>query len=108
MGGKLDLTANLSSQYVSSILMAGIKAKEVPLVLNLVGEAAVSKPYIEMTLAMMDSFGVKCEISNDFRSFLIPQVPYYNNPLQYNIECDASSATYPLCIAALVRSYLII
>ena len=103
MGGTLDLEANLSSQYVSSILMTGVMAQSSTLILNLVGNHTVSKPYIEMTLAMMREFGVEVSVSLDFKSFQIPNERGYISPGEYFIECDASSATYPLCIAAIVR-----
>ncbi|KAI9025461.1 EPSP synthase-domain-containing protein [Hyaloraphidium curvatum] len=97
-GGRIELSANISSQYVSSILMAAPYAeKEVEL--HLTGEEVVSQPYIDMTIAMMKEFGVDVECDPDGRTYRIPRQPYVN-PGEYVVEADASSATYPLAFAA--------
>ncbi|KAM0268408.1 hypothetical protein ACHAQH_009983 [Verticillium albo-atrum] len=99
-GGVIELAATVSSQYVSSILMAAPYAKE-PVTLRLVGGKPISQPYIDMTLAMMKAFGVKAErSSSDPNTYHIPKATY-KNPAEYTIESDASSATYPLAIAAI-------
>ncbi|CRK42579.1 hypothetical protein BN1723_005381 [Verticillium longisporum] len=99
-GGVIELAATVSSQYVSSILMAAPYAKE-PVTLRLVGGKPISQPYIDMTLAMMKTFGVQAErSSSDPNTYHIPKGTY-KNPAEYTIESDASSATYPLAIAAI-------
>ncbi|CRK11847.1 hypothetical protein BN1708_002288 [Verticillium longisporum] len=99
-GGVIELAATVSSQYVSSILMAAPYAKE-PVTLRLVGGKPISQPYIDMTLAMMKAFGVQAErSSSDPNTYHIPKGTY-KNPAEYTIESDASSATYPLAIAAI-------
>ena len=99
-GGTIELAANVSSQYVSSLLMCAPYAKR-PVTLKLVGEKPVSEPYIDMTIAMMASFGVMVERSaKEQYTYHIPQ-QRYTNPPQYIVESDASSATYPLAIAAI-------
>ncbi|MBW0477920.1 hypothetical protein O181_017635 [Austropuccinia psidii MF-1] len=105
VGGKIELAASVSSQYVSSILLAAPYAQE-PVTISLIGGAVISQPYIDMTIAMMASFGVQVErltdpntnvLSNTYR---IP-IGAYKNPTVFEVESDASSATYPLAIAAL-------
>lgn len=99
-GGDIELTANVSSQYVSSILMAAPYAKN-PVTLRLVGGKVISQPYIDMTIAMMASFGVQVERSaTEENTYHIPRQSYVN-PGNYEVESDASSATYPLAIAAI-------
>ncbi|KAF2139236.1 uncharacterized protein K452DRAFT_300311 [Aplosporella prunicola CBS 121167] len=99
-GGNIDLKATVSSQYVSSILMAAPYAKN-PVTLRLVGGKVISQPYIDMTIAMMASFGVKVEKSTtEDNTYHIPRQSYVN-PSHYEVESDASSATYPLAIAAI-------
>ncbi|KAL0259417.1 3-dehydroquinate dehydratase (3-dehydroquinase) [Diplodia seriata] len=99
-GGDIELTANVSSQYVSSILMAAPYAKK-PVTLRLVGGKVISQPYIDMTIAMMASFGVQVERSaTEENTYHIPRQSYVN-PANYEVESDASSATYPLAIAAI-------
>ncbi|KAH6847994.1 EPSP synthase-domain-containing protein [Chaetomium sp. MPI-CAGE-AT-0009] len=99
-GGVIELAATVSSQYVSSILMAAPYAHK-PVTLRLVGGKPISQPYIDMTIAMMASFGIKVERSTeDPNTYHIPQ-GVYENPADYVIESDASSATYPLAVAAI-------
>ncbi|KAL6707308.1 3-dehydroquinate dehydratase (3-dehydroquinase) [Coniothyrium glycines] len=98
--GEIELTANVSSQYVSSILLSAPYSKK-PVTLRLIGGKVISQPYIDMTIAMMASFGVQVERSeNDPNTYHIPNKPY-TNPSEYEVESDASSATYPLAIAAI-------
>ena len=103
-GGLIQLAATVSSQYVSSILLCAPYATE-PVILELIGGQVISQPYIDMTVAMMKIFGVevvrrKDKDSNLLNIYDIPKGSY-QNPAEYNIESDASSATYPLAIAAL-------
>jgi pentafunctional AROM polypeptide len=105
-GGRIELAASISSQYVSSILLCAPYAQQ-EVVLDLVGGAVISQPYIDMTIAMMADFGIKVErllddatgkLSNTYR---VP-LGCYVNPADYDIESDASSATYPLALAAIL------
>ncbi|KAI9765167.1 MAG: 3-dehydroquinate dehydratase (3-dehydroquinase) [Geoglossum simile] len=99
-GGEIELAATISSQYVSSILMCAPYAKE-PVTLRLVGGKPISQPYIDMTAAMMASFGIVVERSKtEQHTYHIPQ-GVYKNPPEYVVESDASSATYPLAVAAI-------
>jgi pentafunctional AROM polypeptide len=98
--GEIELTANVSSQYVSSLLLSAPYSKK-PTTLRLVGGKVISQPYIDMTIAMMAAFGVQVERSgSDPNTYHIPNKPY-TNPSEYEVESDASSATYPLAIAAI-------
>ncbi|KAG0222912.1 3-dehydroquinate dehydratase (3-dehydroquinase) [Actinomortierella wolfii] len=98
-GGEIRLAASISSQYVSSILLCAPYATQEPVTLILTGGQVISQPYIDMTIAMMKSFGVEVErLPNN--TYRIPQGGY-TNPATYLVEADASSATYPLAIAAI-------
>ncbi|KAJ3298949.1 3-dehydroquinate dehydratase (3-dehydroquinase) [Rhizoclosmatium sp. JEL0117] len=99
-GGHIKLSASISSQYVSSILLSAPYA-ETAVTLELIGDAVVSKPYIDMTTAMMKSFGIVVTVDpgND-NIYHIPK-GVYKNPKTYLVEADASSATYPLAFAAI-------
>ncbi|GAA5994414.1 pentafunctional protein ARO1p [Rhodotorula paludigena] len=104
-GGRIQLAASVSSQYVSSILLCAPYARE-EVVLELTGGVVISQPYIDMTIAMMASFGIEVERVRDAESgrlldvYRVPRGTY-QNPATYNIESDASSATYPLAMAAM-------
>ncbi|KAI0748881.1 aromatic amino acid family biosynthesis-like protein [Fomes fomentarius] len=104
-GARIRLAASVSSQYVSSILLCAPYAAE-PVILELTGGQVISQPYIDMTIAMMKTFGIVVERVKDADTgklldvYRIPK-GVYQNPAEYNIESDASSATYPLAIAAI-------
>ncbi|PLW27304.1 hypothetical protein PCANC_26112 [Puccinia coronata f. sp. avenae] len=104
-GGVIELAASVSSQYVSSVLLSAPFA-QAPVTLSLVGGAVISQPYIDITISMMATFGIHVERVKDPSSGL-PSNTYripsgtYKNPPVYEIESDASSATYPLALAAL-------
>lgn len=99
-GGDIELDASFSSQYVSSILMAAPYAKK-SVTLRLTGGPPISQLYIDMTTAMMRNFGVNVTRSTtEEHTYHIPQATY-ENPSEYEVESDASSATYPLALAAI-------
>ena len=100
LGADIELTATLSSQYVSSILMCAPYAKE-PVTLRLKGGKPISQLYIDMTAAMMGSFGIQVTKSKTEPHTYHIEQGCYQNPPEYVIESDASSATYPLAIAAI-------
>lgn len=98
-GGDINLAATVSSQYVSSLFMSAPYAKR-PVTIRLLG-TPISQLYIDMTLAMMAAYGIRVEKSTtEDHTYHIPQGTYQNPP-EYSIESDASSATYPLAIAAI-------
>lgn len=98
-GGRLELAATISSQYVSSILMCAPYADE-EVTLALVGGKPISQLYIDMTIAMMKDFGINVTKSTtEEYTYHIPKGSY-TNPAVYEVESDASSATYPLAFAA--------
>lgn len=99
-GGRIELAATISSQYVSSILMCAPYADE-EVTLSLVGGKPISQLYIDMTTAMMRDFGINVTKSTtEEYTYHIPK-GIYKNPAVYEVESDASSATYPLAFAAL-------
>lgn len=100
-GGRIELAATISSQYVSAILMCAPYADE-PVTLSLVGGKPISQLYIDMTCEMMKQFGVEVTKSEPY-TYHIPKATY-KNPAEYVVESDASSATYPLAFAALTGS----
>ena len=99
-GGVIELAATVSSQYVSSLLMCAPFAKKA-MTLKLVGGKPVSQQYIDMTITMMAQFGAKVTRSKTEEHSYHIERAQYRNPTRYIIESDASSATYPLAIAAI-------
>ena len=96
-GGTVSIPGNISSQFLTSILMAAPLA-EAPTEIEVVGEQ-VSKPYLEITLDAMRRFGVGVE-HEDLQTFRVPQGRYVS-PGDFLVEGDASSATYFLAAGAI-------
>lgn len=97
-GGRVSIRGNISSQYLTGILMAAPMSKA-DLQIDVDGEL-VSKPYVEMTLDAMKRFGVEAE-NRGFESFSVPGLQTYRSPGRALVEGDASSATYFLSAAAI-------
>jgi 3-phosphoshikimate 1-carboxyvinyltransferase len=95
-GGKARLTGRQSSQYLSSLLLAAPYA-ETEVEIEVDG-SIVSRPYVDLTLEVMDRFGVGVE-QEEYRRFKVPTGPGYR-PADYQVEGDASSASYFWAAAA--------
>ncbi|MEU0182895.1 3-phosphoshikimate 1-carboxyvinyltransferase [Streptomyces sp. NPDC006207] len=93
-GGALDLDASLSSQFLTALLLAGPLMRE-GLRVNITG--LVSVPYVEITIAMMRSFGV--EVGREGSVLVVPPGGY--RAVDYAVEPDASTASYFFAAAAL-------
>ncbi|MFH1923429.1 MAG: 3-phosphoshikimate 1-carboxyvinyltransferase [Planctomycetota bacterium] len=95
-GGRATVAGSISSQFLSGLLMAApCAAGPVELVVE---GPLVSKPYVEMTLAVMSAFGVQVEVEN-LQHFLVPAGRPYQ-ARRYEIEPDASAASYFFAAAA--------
>ncbi len=98
-GGITELSGAISSQYLSAILLTSPYA-QTPVEIR-IKDHLVSIPYVEMTIKLMNRFGVKVDVSEDFKSFHINAPQSYNSPGTYFVEGDASSASYFLAGAAI-------
>jgi 3-phosphoshikimate 1-carboxyvinyltransferase len=90
-GGVAKVQGNISSQFLSGLLMAAPYANS-DVRLDVVGEL-VSQPYVHMTMGVMRAFGGKVNATADLSSFSIPGSQKYRGT-QYEIEPDASAASY--------------
>ncbi len=95
-GGCLEMPGNVSSQYISALLMIGPVLKN-GLELKLTGTLA-SRSYIDLTLCTMQQFGAEAEWS-DIDTLTVKPTPY--QPHEYYIESDWSAASYWYEILAL-------
>lgn len=96
-GGKIKLKGNTSSQYLTSILLSSPRAKK-SVEIEIISELT-SKSYADMTLDIMNYFGVKVE-NNNYKSFVVPKKDYVSK--EYFVEIDATGAMYFLAITAIV------
>lgn len=88
-GGELSLPGNVSSQYISALLMiAPVLKKGLRLTLT---DSVVSRPYIDMTLSIMREFGAECEWERENVISVKPK-PYEKR--NYYVESDWSAASY--------------
>ena len=97
-GGKVQIDGSISSQFLTALLMAAPLA-EGNMEIQIMGEL-VSKPYIDITLAMMKDFGVTVENQN-YQTFIVKGNQSYISPKRYLVEGDASSASYFLAAGAI-------
>lgn len=89
-GGRVIIPGDISSQYISSLLLSGPYA-ETDLTIEVEGEL-VSKPYIDLTIDVMKSFGVNVD-NEDYKIFNLPSGQSYV-AREFIIDGDASSASY--------------
>ncbi len=97
-GGKTTIKGNISSQFLTGLLMA------MPLCRNSVEVKVdgilVSQPYVELTLQMMRDFGVTVTHDN-YTCFYLETPSAYISPREYLVEADASSASYFLAAGSI-------
>lgn len=96
-GGLARIRGDISSQYLSGVLMAAPYARR-PVKLEVQGEL-VSQPYVQMTLDVMAAFGVEVATGAGLSYFDVPCGQYHGR--EYAIEPDASAASYFFAVAAI-------
>lgn len=96
-GGKISVAGNISSQYLSALMMAAV-GLENDTIIEVSGEL-VSLPYVTMTSAVMRAFGAEITQTGD-AAFFVPAAQRYQGN-QYVIEPDASAASYFFAAAAI-------
>ncbi len=95
-GGTMQISGSVSSQFLSALLLSAPCA-ETEVVIE-VTSPLVSKPYIDLTLATMESFGARV-INDEYQQFVIENCGYGATNL--TIEPDASAASYFFAAAAI-------
>ncbi|SCG85806.1 3-phosphoshikimate 1-carboxyvinyltransferase [Methanobacterium congolense] len=99
-GGKTSIPGNVSSQFISSLLIAAPYAEN-PVDINVKGDF-ISKPYVDMTTDVMKKFGVNLDYDRKNNSFHVEPQTYKSR--DYTIEGDYSSASYIIGAAAALKS----
>ena len=97
-GGTVKCDGRLSSQFVSSLLLA-LPMAAGDTCIEMLGDAT-SKPYIDLTLQVMRDFGVMVE-HDAYQTFYVKGNQVYQAPQVYTIEPDISSASYFMAAAAI-------
>ena len=95
-GGEVYLSGNISSQFISALLMVG-PIMENGLIMHIENEI-VSKPYIQLTIGLMDKYGVK--VNWEGNTISVKQQKY--KPVEITVESDWSAASYWYEIASLI------
>jgi 3-phosphoshikimate 1-carboxyvinyltransferase len=98
-GGEVEIRGDVSSQFVSSLLIAAPYAKNNTKIK--ITTPLLSRPYVDMTLDIMEKFGVSVE--GDYEAFKIRAGQKYRGT-NYRVEGDYSSASYFFALAALTGS----
>ncbi len=89
-GGVVRVTGNVSSQFLSGLLLAAPLARS-EVIIEVNGEL-VSTPYVDLSLSVMRAFGAKVDNEN-YARFVVEPTGYVS-PGSYSIEPDASAASY--------------
>lgn len=97
-GGLVTVDGSISSQFLTALLMVA-PLLEQDSVIEIKGDL-VSKPYIDITLALMERFGVQVK-NLQYQRFLVKGAQQYMSPGHWLVEGDASSASYFLAAAAI-------
>jgi len=101
-GGKASISGKMSSQFLSSLLMASPTVDgDVTITIK---DELISAPYVALTIGLMKKFGVTVQVDGDMSgtpSFHIPASEMYKSPGNILVEGDASSASYFIAGAAI-------
>ena len=96
-GGEIELSGEVSSQYVSALLMIAPYTRQ-GVKLTLTGDI-ISLPYIKMTISLMSLYGAAPQMKGNV--ITVPVGRY--NPLPYKVEADWSAASYWYGFVALAK-----
>jgi len=102
LGGPIRVRGDVSSQFLTALLMALPLVAVRDIEIEVVGEL-ISKPYIEITLNLLARYGIAVQ-REGWQRFTIPAGSRYRSPDVLHVEADASSASYFIAVGALAAS----
>jgi 3-phosphoshikimate 1-carboxyvinyltransferase len=102
LGAPIKVRGDVSSQFLTALLMALPLAARQDIVIEVIGEL-ISKPYIEITLNLLARFGIEVR-REGWQRFTIPAGCRYRSPGQIHVEADASSASYFIALGAIASA----
>ncbi len=98
----IQVRGDVSSQFLTALLMALPLVAKQDITLEVVGEL-ISKPYIDITLQLLQRFGVDVQ-RHHWERFVIPAGSRLQSPGTWHVEADASSASYFIALGGLAAS----
>ena len=103
IGAPIRVRGDVSSQFLTALLLAlPLVARDRDLVVEVIGEL-ISKPYIEITLNLLQRFGIAVQ-RDGWQRFTIPRGSAYRSPGEIPVEGDASSASYFIAAGAIAAA----
>jgi 3-phosphoshikimate 1-carboxyvinyltransferase len=103
-GGAVEIAGDVSSQFLSGLLISA------PTFLDgltaMVAGDLVSRPYVDLTIAVMQKFGATVHVEDGGQSFVAPPARYVST--EYAIEPDASAASYFFAAAAITGGRVVV
>ncbi|MBW8844341.1 MAG: bifunctional 3-phosphoshikimate 1-carboxyvinyltransferase/cytidylate kinase [Burkholderiales bacterium] len=99
LGTPVRVRGDVSSQFLTALLLALPLVAERDIRIEVIGEL-ISKPYIEITLALLARFGIGVK-REGWQAFVIPAGSRYRSPGEIFVEGDASSASYFVALGAI-------
>jgi 3-phosphoshikimate 1-carboxyvinyltransferase len=104
-GGRTFMPGDRSSQYFTALLMASPYAKQ-DVEIRVTGDDLISKPYLDMTIDIMAKFGVQV-VNDSYNTFTVQAGQRYR-PQTYQVEPDATNATYFFAAAAITGGRILV
>ncbi len=101
LGQPIQVRGDVSSQFLTALLMALPLVAEKDIVIEVVGEL-ISRPYIEITLNLLARFGVQVQ-RDGWQRFTIPAGCKLQSPGVLHVEADASSASYFIALGSIAN-----
>ena len=98
----IQVRGDVSSQFLTALLLALPLVATQDIVIEVVGEL-ISKPYIEITLNLLQRFGVHVQ-REGWQRFTVPSGSKYTSPGVLPVEADASSASYFIALGAIASA----
>ena len=96
----IQVRGDVSSQFLTALLMAlPLATEQADVEIEVVGEL-ISKPYIEITLSLLARFGIAVQ-RQGWQRFTLPRGSQYRSPGSIHVEGDASSASYFVAMGAI-------
>jgi len=103
-GKEVSINGDVSSQFISALLIIAPRLPD-GLIINVEGKL-VSKPYVDLTIAIMKKFGVETEIENDYKRYVVRHQIY--KPTTFSIPSDFSNLALLLAANVLLGDGLTI